>query len=112
VGSTLNEIAAAAGIGIRIYEDRLPVKKAVAGVCELLGFDPLYVANEGKLLAFVPQKHAQAVLATMRAHPLGKEAAVIGECIADHPGRVVMETAIGGTRIVDMLAGEQLPRIC
>ncbi len=112
VGSTLNEIAAAARIGIRIYEDRLPVKKAVAGVCELLGFDPLYVANEGKLLAFVPEDQVQAVLETMRSHPRGKEAAVIGQAVSDHPGRVVMETPIGGTRIVDMLAGEQLPRIC
>lgn len=112
VGSTLNEIAVAAQIGIRIYENRLPVKPAVAGVCDLLGFDPLYVANEGKLLAFVPNDLAGAVLEAVQSHPIGKDAAIIGKAVADHPGRVVMETAIGGTRIVDMLAGEQLPRIC
>jgi hydrogenase expression/formation protein HypE len=112
VGSTLNEIAGAARIGIRLHEDRLPVKPAVAGVCELLGFDPLYVANEGKLLAFVPEAGTAAVLDAMRSHPHGREAVVIGEAVTDHPGRVVMETPIGGTRIVDMLAGEQLPRIC
>jgi len=112
VGSTLNEIADAARIGIRIYEDRIPIRDAAAGVCELLGFDPLYVANEGKLLAFVPQDRAAAVLGAMRSHPHGQAAVVIGETVTDHPGRVVMETPIGGTRIVDMLAGEQLPRIC
>ncbi len=112
VGTALNEIAAAARIGIRIHEDRLPIREAVVGVCQLLGFDPLYVANEGKLLAFVPEVAADTVLATMRRHPLGQAAAIIGEGVTDHPGRVVMETPIGGTRIVDMLAGEQLPRIC
>lgn len=112
VGSTLNEIAGSARIGIRLNEDRLPVKPAVAGVCDLLGFDPLYVANEGKLLAFVPEAETAALLEAMRCHPHGREAVVIGEAVTDHPGRVIMETTIGGTRIVDMLAGEQLPRIC
>lgn len=112
VGTTLNEIAAASGKGIRIYEAHLPVKPAVAGLCDLLGFDPLYVANEGKLLAFVPPEYAEPVLSAMRADPFGKDGAIIGEVVDDHPGRVFMETPIGGARIVDMLAGEQLPRIC
>jgi hydrogenase expression/formation protein HypE len=112
VGTTLNEIAGASRAGIRIYEDRLPVRPAVSGVCELLGFDPLYVANEGKLLAFVPAGQADQVLSIIHLSPYGKKACVIGEVIADHPGRVFMQTRIGGERIVDMLTGEQLPRIC
>jgi len=112
VGTTLNEIAESSRIGITLQESRLPVREAVAGVCELLGFDPLYVANEGKLLAFVAAEDADAVLEAMRADPYGREACLIGEATADHPGRVVLETRIGGRRIVDMLTGEQLPRIC
>ncbi|HSO19846.1 MAG TPA: hydrogenase expression/formation protein HypE [Desulfosarcina sp.] len=112
VGTTLNEIAAKSRTGIRIYEDRLPVRPAVAGICDLLGFDPLYVANEGKLLAFVPGEQADRVLTVIRDSPYGKEACIIGETVDDHPGRVVMQTRIGGERIVDMLTGEQLPRIC
>lgn len=112
LGTTLNEIATNSGVGITLFEDRIPVKKEVAGVCELLGFDPLYVANEGKLVAFVGAEDADAVLAAMRAHPCGKQALVIGEVVAESPGRVVMETTIGGKRIIDMLSGEQLPRIC
>ncbi len=112
VGTTLNEIAGKSGAGIRIREADLPVRPAVAGVCELLGFDPLYVANEGKLLAFVPAGQADRVLAAVRRSPYGREAVIIGEVVADHPGRVVMQTRIGGERIVDMLTGEQLPRIC
>jgi hydrogenase expression/formation protein HypE len=112
VGTALNEIADKSQIGIKIYEDRIPSKKEVVAACELLGFDPLYLANEGKLLAFVAQEDADAVLAAIRANPYGKDAALIGEVIADHPGKVNMETRIGGSRIVDMLAGEQLPRIC
>lgn len=112
VGTTLNEIAESSRIGITLQEGRLPVQEAVAGVCELLGFDPLYVANEGKLLAFVAAEDADAVLEAMRADPYGREACLIGEVTADHPGRVVLETRIGGRRIVDMLTGEQLPRIC
>ena len=84
----------------------------VRGACEILGLDPLYVANEGKFLAVVAPAAAGAALAAMRAHPLGREAAVVGEVVADHPGRVFMRSRIGGTRIVDMLSGEQLPRIC
>ncbi len=112
VGTTLNEIADKSKAGIRIYEDRLPVRPAVSGICELLGFDPLYVANEGKLLAFVPADQADQVLAAIQQSPYGKDACIIGEVIDDHPGRVFMRTRIGGERIVDMLTGEQLPRIC
>jgi hydrogenase expression/formation protein HypE len=112
LGTTLNEIARSSGVGVKIREDRLPVRDAVAGVCELLGFDPLYVANEGKLVAFVDPEDAESTLAILRADPLGRDACIVGEAVADHPGRVFMETRIGGNRIVDMLAGEQLPRIC
>ncbi|MCP4106838.1 MAG: hydrogenase expression/formation protein HypE [Desulfobacteraceae bacterium] len=112
VGTALNEIAEKSCAGIKIYEKKIPVKNEVAGVCELLGFDPLYVANEGKLLAFVKADHADKVLAAVRENEFGKDACIIGEVISDHPGRVIMETRIGGTRIVDMLTGEQLPRIC
>jgi hydrogenase expression/formation protein HypE len=112
VGTALNEIAEKSGIGIKIYEDKIPLKKEVAGACELLGFDPLYLANEGKLLAFVSDEDTDAVLAAIAANPYGRDATVIGEVVADHAGKVIMETRIGGQRIVDMLAGEQLPRIC
>ena len=112
VGTTLNEIAESSRAGIVLQESRLPVRDTVAGVCELLGFDPLYVANEGKLLAFVAAEDADAVLAAMRSDAYGKEACIIGEVTAEHPGQVVMETRIGGRRMVDMLTGEQLPRIC
>jgi hydrogenase expression/formation protein HypE len=112
VGTALNEIAETTGVGIRIHEDRIQVRPEVAGVCELLGFDPLYIANEGKLLAFVAPAKAEAVLAVVRRDPRGREARIIGEVTADHPGRVVLETRIGGSRIVGMLSGEQLPRIC
>jgi len=112
VGTALNEIAEKSQVGIKIYEDKIPLKREVVGACELLGFDPLYLANEGKLLAFVPAKHADAVLKRMKGNPYGQDAAVIGEVIKNHLGKVVMETRIGGSRIVDMLAGEQFPRIC
>lgn len=112
VGTALNEIAGQSEVGIRIIENRIPVKNAIAGLCELLGFDPLYVANEGKLIAFVDSAHAEAVLSAIRTDPCGADAAVIGEVVPDHPGKVVMETGIGGERIVDMLTGDQLPRIC
>jgi hydrogenase expression/formation protein HypE len=112
VASALNEIAAAASVGIRIEEERIAVAEEVRGACELLGFDPLYVANEGKMLAFVPRGEAAAVLKIMRAHPLGRDAADIGEVVAEHPGVVTMRTRVGGSRVVDMMSGEQLPRIC
>jgi hydrogenase expression/formation protein HypE len=112
VASVLNEIAESATIGITISEESIPLSEEVSGACEILGFDPLYVANEGKLLAFVSPAAADAVLAAMRSHPLGKNAVLIGEVVADHPGTVIMKTQIGGSRVVDMLSGEQLPRIC
>ncbi|MFO8049963.1 MAG: hydrogenase expression/formation protein HypE [Desulfosudaceae bacterium] len=112
VGTALNEIAARSRAGIRIFETRLPVKDSVAGLCELLGFDPLYVANEGKLLAFVDSHNAEVVLDIMKKDHSGKDACIIGEVVSEHAGRVIMETAIGGERIIDMLTGEQLPRIC
>jgi hydrogenase expression/formation protein HypE len=112
VGTTLNEIAESSRAGIVLQESCLPVREAVAGVCELLGFDPLYVANEGKLLAFVAAEDAEKVLAAIQSDPFGREACVIGDVTAEHPGQVVLETLIGGRRIVDMLTGEQLPRIC
>ena len=112
VGTTLNEIAQQSKAGIRLFEERLPVKKEVAGICELLGFDPLYLANEGKLLCFVPSNRSDAVLAAIKREPYGQDACFIGEVVEQHPGRVVLQTRIGGERIVDMLTGEQLPRIC
>jgi hydrogenase expression/formation protein HypE len=112
VGTALNEIADKSKMGIKIYEENIPTKKEVAAACELLGFDPLYLANEGKLLAFVSAQDTDAVLTAIKTSPYGKDAAVIGEVVEDHIGKVVLETRIGGMRIVDMLAGEQLPRIC
>jgi hydrogenase expression/formation protein HypE len=112
VATSLNEIARQSRVGIRLEESRLPVRPAVTAACEMLGLEPLYVANEGKVLAFVAPEDADSVLAVMGSHPLGREACAIGEVVEDHPGRVVLETGIGGTRIVDMLSGEQLPRIC
>jgi hydrogenase expression/formation protein HypE len=97
---------------VTLVEEKIPVADDVRGACEILGFDPLYVANEGKLLAVVAPKDVEGVLAAMHRQPYGKEAAVIGEIVADHPGTVVMKTRIGGSRVVDMLSGEQLPRIC
>ena len=112
LGTTLNEIAVQSNVGIRLFEDRLPVRGPVQGVCELLGFDPLYLANEGKLIAIVPAEDADKVLEIIRRDEFGKDAVIIGEILDLDPGRVVLETLIGGTRIVDMLIGEQLPRIC
>nr|WP_190113259.1 hydrogenase expression/formation protein HypE [Streptomyces cinnamoneus] len=112
VAAALNEIAAASGTGVVLAEESVPVPEAVAAACGFLGLDPLYVANEGRLLAFVPRPHAEAVLAAMRRHPHGSGAAVIGECVAAHPGVVVARTRLGGTRVVDLPLGEQLPRIC
>ncbi|PKM42858.1 MAG: hydrogenase expression/formation protein HypE [Firmicutes bacterium HGW-Firmicutes-8] len=112
VATTLNEIAAQSSVGIVLNESALPVREEVQAACEILGFDPLYVANEGKLLALVPAEIADRVVDAMKHHPYGREAAIIGEITADHPGKVVLATGIGGRRIVDMLVGEQLPRIC
>jgi hydrogenase expression/formation protein HypE len=112
VGTALNEIAEKSEVGIKIYEDKIPLKKEVVGACELLGFDPLYLANEGKLMAIVAPEHSGAILQAVKENAYGKDAAIIGEVVADHPCKVFMQTHIGGSRIVDMLAGEQLPRIC
>jgi hydrogenase expression/formation protein HypE len=112
IASALNEIARSANVGIALDEECMPVSEEVLGACEILGLDPLYLASEGRLLAFVAPSHAETVLHRMRVHPLGRDAAVIGRVVADHPGMVVLKTNLGGERIVDMLTGEQLPRIC
>jgi hydrogenase expression/formation protein HypE len=112
LATSLNEIAASSGVGIRIIEDTVPVRESVQAACELLGFDPLYVANEGKLIAIAAPDGADRLLDAMRRDRYGAESAIIGEVVADHPGRVVMRTRMGASRIVDMLAGDQLPRIC
>jgi hydrogenase expression/formation protein HypE len=112
LATSLNEIASASGVGIRIVERSIPVPADVANACSLLGLDPLFVANEGKIVAFVPREHADAVLEAMRADPLGRGAVVIGECVDEHPGMVVATTTFGATRVVDTPLGEQLPRIC
>ena len=112
VGTTLNEIASSSGVGIVIYEDRIPINSQVEALCELMGLDPLYIANEGKLVAIVGKDHGKEVLSAMKGDSLGKDAAIIGDVVAENPGSVLMKTKIGGTRIVDMLTGEPLPRIC
>jgi hydrogenase expression/formation protein HypE len=112
VATTLNEIAQQSNVGIQLEEDALPIREDVAGACEILGLDPLYVANEGKMLVCLPVDAVQEVLQVMRRHPAGRAACQIGEVVADNAGRVVMKTRIGGLRLVDMLRGEQLPRIC
>jgi len=112
VAATLNEIARASRVGIDLVERDLPIPQAVRDACGLLGLDPLQVANEGKLLAIVPADAADDVLAAMRRHPLGTSACRIGTCVADHPRMVVARTGLGGTRVVDLPIGEQLPRIC
>jgi len=112
LSSTLNEIAGQSGVGIELIEREIPIREEVKGACELLGLDPLYVANEGKLVAIVAPAAAEEVLAAVRQHPLGQEARIIGTVTEKNPGLVVMRTPLGTTRIVDMLAGDQLPRIC
>ncbi len=112
VAASLNEIARSAGVGITIVERDLPIPAAVRDACGLLGLDPLYVANEGKLLAIVARADADRVLAAMQAHPLGAGARIIGECVREHESMLVARTALGGTRVVDLPIGEQLPRIC
>jgi hydrogenase expression/formation protein HypE len=112
VATVLNELAARSRVGMLLCETEIPVRDTVRGACEILGLDPLYVANEGKLVAIVPQEHADAIVTRMRQNVLGLDARVIGEVVADHPGMVLMQTEIGGTRVLDTLFGEQLPRIC
>jgi hydrogenase expression/formation protein HypE len=112
VSSALNELAEGSRVGVKLREDSLPIRVEVQAACEMLGLDPMYVANEGKLIAVVPAEDADRTLDVMRQHPLGKNAALIGEIVSDHPGIVVMKSRIGGERMVPMLSGEQLPRIC
>lgn len=112
LATTLNEFAGSSNVGIQLEDDKIPVRDDVRGACEILGIDPLYVANEGKLVAIVPADIAESVLAVMQADPLGKNAAIIGEVTAEHPGVVALRTGLGANRIVDMPVGEQLPRIC
>lgn len=112
LATTLNELAKQSNVGITIEEEKVPVAEAVRAVCELLGFDPLYIANEGKLVAIVDSAHAESVLAKMKQNRYGTNASIIGEVTSDHPGRVIMKTRLGASRIIDMLSGELLPRIC
>ncbi|MDI3280200.1 MAG: hydrogenase expression/formation protein HypE [Bacillota bacterium] len=112
LASTLNEVAAQAQVGVVIYEEAIPLSPQVRGACDMLGFDPLYVANEGKMVAFVPRQRAGEVVQAMQKDKYGKGAKIIGETTAQHPGLVVVRTAVGGERILDMPEGELLPRIC
>ncbi len=112
LASALNEIASSSGVGIVIYEEQIPIQDEVKGACEILGLDPLHVANEGKLVAIVAREEAEKVLACMKNHPLGREASIIGEVKEDPRHLVLLKTQIGGLRVVSMLSGEQLPRIC
>jgi len=112
VATILNEIAVAAGVGVLVSEDEIPVRPQVRGASELLGIDPMYVACEGRLVAVVSPEDGEAALAALRAHPQGGEAAIIGSVTAEPPGIVQLKTAFGGTRIVDLLVGDPLPRIC
>lgn len=112
LAAVLNELAESSEVGIEFDETKVPVRGAVAAACEMLGLDPLFIANEGKLAAFVPEAEANACLGAMRTHPLGQDAAAIGKVVADHRGLVVAKTSVGGSRVVDLPAGELLPRIC
>jgi hydrogenase expression/formation protein HypE len=112
VATTLNEIALQSNVGLKLYENEIPIREETRGVCELLGMDPLYVANEGKLLACVSSEDVSKLLKVIRSNRYGTNAAVIGEVTSDSRGKVLLETAIGGTRIINMLNGDQLPRIC
>jgi hydrogenase expression/formation protein HypE len=112
LASTLNELAASSAVGVELNEIAIPIRSEVRSACELLGLDPVYVANEGKLIAVVPPEESDRALEAMRAHPLGRDAALIGAVMSEHPGIVVLRSRVGGDRVVTMLAGEQLPRIC
>jgi hydrogenase expression/formation protein HypE len=112
VSSALNEIAQKANLGIQLDENAIPIKEEIKGICEVLGLDPLYIANEGKFLLFVSADVAENILELMRADSLGENGSIIGQVVEDHPGRVIMKTHIGSNRVVDMMSGEQLPRIC
>jgi hydrogenase expression/formation protein HypE len=112
LSSALNELATASRVGVELREAAIPIRPEVRGACEMLGLDPLYVANEGKLIAVAPPDDADWLLEVMRRHPLGRNASLIGEVVEDHPGMVLLQSLVGGMRVVTMLAGEQLPRIC
>jgi hydrogenase expression/formation protein HypE len=112
LATVLNEFAQTANLGIKINEQTIPIREEVSGMCEILGLDPLYLANEGKIVIVVPQEQAELVLSTIQNHPLGKQAAIIGQVVEQLPGIVFLKTVFGAERIVDMLVGEQLPRIC
>ena len=112
LSSSINEIAASSKVGVELVEREIPIREEVRGACEMLGLDPLYVANEGKLMAIVPPESTAILLSVMRSHPLGRNARVIGTVCGAHPGLVTMRTDLGTSRVVDMLAGDQLPRIC
>jgi hydrogenase expression/formation protein HypE len=112
LSSALNELATASRVGVVLDEAAIPIRSEVRGACELLGLDPLYVANEGKLIAVVPPEDADRALEAMRSQSLGRDAAIVGTVVADHPGMVVLRSRVGGQRVVTLLAGEQLPRIC
>ena len=112
LATTLNEIAQQSHAGMFLHESRIPIRESVQGACEVLGLDPLYVANEGKLVAVIAPEAAEAVLHAMQKHPLGADAVIVGEVVAEHVGMVRMETGVGGSRILDVMFGEQLPRIC
>lgn len=112
LASALNELAEASRVGVKISESAIPLRPEVRAACEILGLDPLHVANEGKLIAVVPEADADRVVAALRTHPLGRNAVAIGNVVAEHPGMVTLRSLVGGERVVSMLAGEQLPRIC
>jgi len=112
LATVLNEFALSSEVGIRLFEESIPVREEVKGICEILGLDPLYLANEGKLVVVVPRSHSGSVLSTMKSHPAGLDSCIIGEVIPSPPGVVRLQTAFGTERIVDMLVGDQLPRIC
>lgn len=112
LAAVLNELAQASNVGIEFDEMKVPVRQEVMAACEMLGLDPLFIANEGKLVAFIPEKDAESTLAVMQRHSYGKNARIIGKVVEQHPGMVVAKTSIGGSRVVDLPAGELLPRIC
>ncbi len=112
LATTLNEIASMSNVGVVIEEERIPIRESVRGICELLGLDPLYLANEGKVIAICPPEESERLLEVMKNHPLGRQSEIIGKVIEEHPKKVVLRTLIGGHRILDMLTGSQYPRIC
>ncbi|MGB5054918.1 MAG: AIR synthase-related protein, partial [Nitrospirales bacterium] len=112
LATVLNEFASASNVSIQINESHVPIRESVRGACEILGLDPLYLANEGKIVAVVPYENAHELIEAMRDHPLGKRSAIIGRVKASPAGIVMLATTFGGTRIVDTLVGDQLPRIC